>query len=412
MKQFDKTVVLLITMISVFALVFSQFSSRAEAAVISREDAGLDSSLSDDEDITFAPVKKVLIANIPLPAGVRFGDSEMMYHGLYYYSIVHLGFMDIPFNYIVTWQGVVYEGRFGGQDVQPLLADSVDDIYRNSVLIGYYGNNQEMTYAGKSALVDLVSRCRSYAGLSDDTVISVQVSLPPKTEDVQIATLSVDESDDTLWNDIVIEVKNLSTSDLALSDVTVKGDVDEVTYNDTVKAHENFIVTANIKNIGTTPWYNQGEHPIYLSTSEPRNHESSFFVSDKWLSFARVSVSNEEWVLPGEVGTFSFEIATPLRPGDYSETFELLALPDNWIAGTQFRIEFTVTEGEYDLVEVLDTETGYLNVRECPSSGCNEIGKVVPGDVLISLTIEDNWYKVQLDDGMEGWIYGKYVRAL
>jgi hypothetical protein len=387
-------------------------AGRVEAAIITREESGLDENLSDNEGDIYAPVQNILLANIPLPSGIRFGDSEAMYQGLFYYSIVHLGFMDIPFNYIVTWEGIVYEGKSGGQDVQPLLADSVDDAFRSSVLIGYYGNNQEMTYAGKRALVELVSRARSYSGLASDAVSPVHVSLAPKPEGVALARLSVTSSDDAMWNGIVREVAGLSTADVELSDLTVVGSVEEVTYNQSVIAGENFVVTAQIRNSGTVPWYGSGLRPVYLSTSDPRDHESALFVTDNWASFARVVVPDEEWVMPDTVGTFSFEIKTPLIAGEYSETFELLWLPGTWIEGTQFTITFTVADGGYDLVRIIDTETGYLNVRDCPSSGCAEIGKVVPGDVLIQKGIEGNWYKVQLDDGSEGWIYGKYVRPV
>ena len=402
----------LVTFVIAVALVWTSLGGTAQAAIVTREDAGLDENLADQENDTYAPIQKVLLARVPIPAGVRFGDSEEMYHGLFYYSIAHLGFIDIPFNYVVTWEGVVYEGKAGGTDVQPLISENTDDQFKNSVIIAYYDNNQEMTYVGKDALVDLVSQIQSYAGLSDDSVIPVDISIAKKTQELEISMLQVASGTDALWGSIVAEIKRSSSSDPSTGAAEVKGEVGEIVYNREVKADENFVVTAHIKNTGTVPWYNSGAHQVYLSTSDPRNHDSAFFVSDRWSSFTRVVVAEEEWVLPGESGTFSFEIGTPLRPGSYSEKFELLMLSDRWIEGTQFDVSFTVTAGDFELVEILETETGYLNVRDCPSSGCNEISKVVPGDVLVKKGIENNWYKIQLDDGREGWVSGKYVKVL
>ena len=89
-----------------------------------------------------------------------------------------------------------------------------------------------------------------------------------------------------------------------------------------------------------------------------------------------------------------------------------MRLPGTWIDGTQFEVSFTVGKGDFELVEILDTETGYLNIRDCPSQGCGEVGKVVPGEIYVKKEFQDGWYKIQLDDGGEGWVYGKYVKEL
>ena len=68
--------------------------------------------------------------------------------------------------------------------------------------------------------------------------------------------------------------------------------------------------------------------------------------------------------------------------------------------------------GDFSLVEVLETETGYLNVRDCPSQNCGDIGKVVPGDILVNLGKEGEWYRVRWNETQEGWVYGKYIKEL
>ncbi len=385
--------------------------SPVSAAVVSREQAGIDETLADSGGDRYAQSQKILVAQIPIPLGVRFGDSSDLYRGLYYYLIVHAGFVDIPFNYVVTWDGKVYEGKAGGNDVQPLYSPDTEDRFRNSVLIGYYGNNQEMTYAAQRAFVELLSTVQSNALVQDENVHPVIVSLASREEN-QPSRLKVTDAQDRAWMQSLSGIL-AQTSLLPPENVlTTKAKVGEVSYNREVNANENFVVTAEIENTGTIPWYKSGTKAVYLATSNPRNHESAFFVTDKWLSFTRVMTANEDWVLPGQKATFSFEVKTPLKPGEYKESFELLRAPDQWIDGSQFEIAFKVSAGDFDLVEILDTETGYLNVRDCPSAGCGEMGKVVPGQVLIKKGFDSNWYKVQLDDGREGWVFGKYVRDI
>ncbi|QQG41631.1 MAG: SH3 domain-containing protein [Candidatus Woesebacteria bacterium] len=61
--------------------------------------------------------------------------------------------------------------------------------------------------------------------------------------------------------------------------------------------------------------------------------------------------------------------------------------------------------GQY-LVVVSDTPTGFLRVRKTP--GGQEIAKVSVGDRLPFLEDAGSWYKVQLEDGTEGFVSKEY----
>jgi hypothetical protein len=398
-----------VLVISAFCVIMIN-APAVSAQVIERDSLVLDENLSDQQSNTYAPVQKVALTRITAPSGMQYGDSESWIQGLYYYSITKLGFADIPFNYIVTWQGDVYQVKGGGMDVAPLIsAESVEE-FGNVVLVAYFDNNQEATNTGKKALGDVVSELVSIYRLDKEAVISVD-SLLVSGEAV-LSSLALSESADQYWNGVVGEVRTGVVIDETKGEEELAGSVVDVSYPEEADAGDDMIITVKIKNEGTRPWYNTGEHAVYIATSDPRDRESSLYVSDKWASFTRVVASTEDWVLPGEEGSFAFEINTPLLSGEIEESFELLSLPDVWIEGTQFTVSFTVTAGDYDLVEILDTETGYLNVRDCPSQGCNEIGKVVPGEVYVQLDYQEAWYQIRLDDGTSGWVYGKYVKAL
>jgi hypothetical protein len=62
-------------------------------------------------------------------------------------------------------------------------------------------------------------------------------------------------------------------------------------------------------------------------------------------------------------------------------------------------------------VTVEQTPTGWLNVRKTPSTSAAIIQKINPGDSYAFL--EENttgWYKIELDEELEGWVSSKYVK--
>lgn len=61
-------------------------------------------------------------------------------------------------------------------------------------------------------------------------------------------------------------------------------------------------------------------------------------------------------------------------------------------------------------VIIEETPTGFLRVRERPSTSSSEVGRVNPGDEFDLLDEENGWYKIKLPDGEEGWVSGQYAR--
>lgn len=61
-------------------------------------------------------------------------------------------------------------------------------------------------------------------------------------------------------------------------------------------------------------------------------------------------------------------------------------------------------------VIIEETPTGFLRVRERPSTSSSEVGRVNPGDELDLLDEENGWYKIKLTDGKEGWVSGQYAK--
>jgi len=65
-------------------------------------------------------------------------------------------------------------------------------------------------------------------------------------------------------------------------------------------------------------------------------------------------------------------------------------------------------------VEILDTPTGFLRVRDLPSTAGEEVGQVDPGEKYRYLETDGatGWFKIEYADGKEGWISNQYAKRV
>lgn len=61
------------------------------------------------------------------------------------------------------------------------------------------------------------------------------------------------------------------------------------------------------------------------------------------------------------------------------------------------------------LVLIKNTPTGFLRVRQDPSTGGKEIGRVTPGESYPLVDENTSWFKIELTDGTTGWISKTYA---
>lgn len=60
-------------------------------------------------------------------------------------------------------------------------------------------------------------------------------------------------------------------------------------------------------------------------------------------------------------------------------------------------------------VTIKETETGWLKVREASSSASKEVSRVNPGENYNLLEETTDWFKIQLENGTDGWISSNYA---
>ncbi len=97
-------------------------------------------------------------------------------------------------------------------------------------------------------------------------------------------------------------------------------------------------VTLKARNVGYQTWT---QSTLHLGTSHPMDRASAF-ADANWLSNTRPTKLLESSVVPGDVGTFQFEMQSPGSVGTYGEYFNLLVEGVTWLDDPGFWVQVNV----------------------------------------------------------------------
>lgn len=123
----------------------------------------------------------------------------------------------------------------------------------------------------------------------------------------------------------------------------------------TVKPGETLYLQLKAKNTGFQTWQ---KSTMRLGTSRPMDVPSQF-ATGSWITGARATSLLEETVMPGQIGTFNFDMKMPSSTGSYKQYFNLLVEGREWLNDP----------GLHYAVNVVSTHTGSLYNRTVLSSG-------------------------------------------
>lgn len=369
---------------------------------VSREEAGLDTSLANTESIKYADPQKILITQITTDAQGLSNNSEDWYKTLYYYSITRDGFPDIPFNYVISREGDIFKGHTGGEGSVPELMND-----EGAILIGYLSNPSDLSDSAQRSLKALVADLSYRFGIERSLVEVVELEQITTGEEIKLSKLSYKKTGTNFTLEVSEALDGMTFS--STEHQLYKAEVSEVTYASEVKAGEKLKVSLKVKNLNDFAWFSDSDY-IYVSVKG--GAESSFAVNGVWDSFSKPIHIEGKTIQPGETVTIEFDLQANLLPGEHSESFNISKAGQIPFADSEFEIGFTITKGDFDLIRIKDTETGYLNVRSCASTGCEQLGRVESGKTFILMEQESSWYKIEYEEGLKGWVYGKYAEKL
>lgn len=143
-------------------------------------------------------------------------------------------------------------------------------------------------------------------------------------------------------------------------------------------------LTLKARNTGKNPWYNHGDGPVRLATWDPANRASTL-ANPAWPAAIRPANLTESVVMPGNVGTFSFQV-TANQAGKVVEALNLVVENQQWMRWPGFSptIEFTgayawqiqdvIYEKGTGLMEPGSTQLVTLKAKNTGSTTWNKLG--------------------------------------
>jgi hypothetical protein len=72
----------------------------------------------------------------------------------------------------------------------------------------------------------------------------------------------------------------------------------------------------------------------------------------------------------------------------------------------------TTTNGSAGKVRIASTPTGWLRVRNAPSTAGTEVGKVNTGEIYTVVEEAPGWKKIKVTEALQGWVSADYVTAV
>lgn len=378
-------------------------ASESEDSVISREEWKADDDILAFEENYSFPNKLILI---PIPTVTTSQDSLESLRDLYYYFATRSGIGDLPFHYIVTWDGQVYFGNKLGEEARINLGGS-----ESSIFIGYLpDDNLELTVSSVGNLKTIILNVINKFAINPENVSvkNLEYTLGEKGK-IEEVTLSEANED---WQANVNLIKESLTAEYSPQDIVFNAELLEVTIpeeeQEVTKTTE---IKVKIKNTGEFNLYSGPTSNIFVTRREPFDEASKFHLDEEWASPSRVGLLEEgERFEIGNEKEGSFKIYVPLYPPELSEDFILVGPTGDIIEGSEFTLTLKIKKPEQQILEITETEVGYLNVRSSPGLG-EVITRVIPGERFLVHDYQSGYYKIIVDEG-EGWVVNMYVRVV
>lgn len=368
---------------------------------------GFDPNLGDESQ-EYGKADQVLLVPLIQPGSLRLSPEDWV-KGIHYYTTVRLGFPDIPFHYVVFPNGQVYQTSKVGDEASV----KVEGVGEDTILVVYLADSHSVDFdeQAKSEIEELLL---DIANRNHIKAENIQIGNLLFAIDLQQKTSRIEKRDIVSgWNESFKIFKksveanyNPQKKDYKLEVATVK--VPEAA----VKPGQTVIIELTVKNTGEYSIYGNDDSSLLISKADGRL--SKFFLNGAWASQSQVELLQEPDVIrPGEQQTFQVKFNVPLYFGKQTESFVLKNSLGETMQGTEFDISLTVDKLNETVVEILSTETGYLNVRSGDSGSAEVISRVSPGErYIMKRSGQYGYVQIDLGEGEFGWVSQNHVRKI
>ena len=394
-----------ISLISGFRVLVEAQDSQKDLNIISRDEWGVDTSLVLHTSDRFAEPKRLVLVNVN-PAVQSKGGKLFMRDLLYFFSF-KMGLGDLPFHYVIDGNMDLYEGNGGGSDIVLPL----EGIERGDVVIAYTGSIEQ----NASNIATAIKQVAYISKVDPQNMIGSRfiVELDQSKHGAKVKLQKLDKQSGL--ESFVSAIRDKVSDDFEVPQRKYNVDLEKVEYDKSAKPGSTTKVQVIVKNTGNSNIYYDSPGELFVTTDKDFNHDSKLYDSKTWDTKSRTSImsSDRDTLLVGKGGVFDFVVQLPLEQGDVSETFVITNRNGDKFEDTQFEVNFKLDLGDLDVLEIKETETGFLRVRKSSKFGSEEIAKVLPGERFVYLERSDaGMFKIRLKDGREGWISAAYAKVV
>lgn len=169
-------------------------------------------------------------------------------------------------------------------------------------------------------------------------------------------------------------------------------------------------IALQFQNTGSVAWEKVGR---FVLKTVGNADISEFYNPVSWRSVNEVVSIDATPVYPGEDTTVSLSIQAPYYPSTITQSFVLVdSMSGVEVLGSKITVSAEVSGDVTGTLRIGDTPTGYLNVRSGPNIGSNLVTSVFPGEKFAFREQDGEWIQIILRDGVPGWISRTYVEIL
>lgn len=384
----------------------SNSTSTNETGFVSRVNWSADESLVINPIDSFSqPARYVYINLVPNQEYLKSSDYV---RELYYFLTFKMGLGDIPFHYLQDGEGNIYEGNASGFDA--ILP--VKGYEKGDVVVGYIGDSvKDINSANfKKGIEEIVNKVK----LAPKSIVvknaDLKIDLENQNSSLEFASVDKDDIFDVSINSAKERLGEITVPEkkYALEFVGVQ-------YNKDPEANSTVEVDLELKNTGEDNFYLGGDSELYLATNDPFDSKGLFYLNGEWANESRIALMNNEHSVlrKGDRELFRFNIKVPLDNGEQKESFIVIDKKGDKFDTAKFDVAFVLKLGDLKVLEIKDTETGFLRVRESASGFSKEVAKVLSGERYEYLQrSETGWYEIKYSGDKKGWVSSQYVNVI
>lgn len=377
--------------------------AQGNGGTISREDWSADDTILRVQEMYGWPSNIVIVA-VPVP-DLYFSDLKS-FQELYYYFATRSEFGDFPFHFVLDSSGDLYQGCKYGREGSIEVEGSEE-----AVLVAYlYSGEEKINITAHSPIIDILTDTSNTYAIDPSKIqlkkLAFTISDSGKMENAKLETAG------SGWNTSLSPILALVAANYAPRSLSYDVETLEVTAPESaLEPTKTAEVKVKIKNVGQTNIYASLTKPFYIATDNPFDQRSLFFNEASWDSPSRIVLLNEgERLAAGEEKEVTVQIFIPLYPPGVSEDFVIVAPDGTRLESSKFTLSVSIKSSDKQIIEILETPVGYLNVRATPGLG-EVVTKVAPKERFIVLDYQTGYYKIEAN-GKQGWVVAQYVRVI